>query len=362
MKIRELLPLCTLHGRTVYDEEREALFCNWSLSGLSIGVKGTYLKAKVFADCDQIPGMPGMPQPPADWPCVGCAKGDELFYRHECRENIEELVLWQGEAEEEIELRIVKVSENARGKLAILELETDGAFFKAVDRRPRMEIVGDSITCGFGNEAPDNAFEFHTGEENGWMTYGAIAARELGYDLSMVCESGIAATKPEHPLFPMHAMEDIYGKRDEMYALKYGKENVDWDFENEPNQIVVINLGTNDTTPIRFIRDFSEVDKMAEWFHARYKEFVKNVRKLNGPDTFICCTVGPMEHYLYHHIKEAVDEIKAETGDQKIVSFPYIPINVMMEGYGAAGHPSAKTHARMGRELAAYIRKYVLGE
>ena len=28
------------------------------------------------------------------------------------------------------------------------------------------------------------------------------------------------------------------------------------------------------------------------------------------------------------------------------------------EGYGAMGHPSAKTHARMGKELANYIRKF----
>ena len=63
-----------------------------------------------------------------------------------------------------------------------------------------------------------------------------------------------------------------------------------------------------------------------------------------------------------HHIRDVVEEIKAETGDQKICSFAYIPINVMMEGYGAAGHPSAKTHLRMGVELANYIRKYVLGE
>ena len=362
MLIKELMPLMKIHGRTVYDEEKQALFCNWSLSGLSIGVKGTYLKVKVLADSDQIPGMPGMPQPPADWPCLGCALEDDLFYRHECRENEKTLTVWESAEEKEVELRLVKVSENARGKLGIVALETDGEFYQAAEGKPRMEIIGDSITCGFGNEAPNNAFEFKTSEENGWMSYGALAARALGYDLSMICESGIAVTKPEHPLFPMHAMEDIYTKTDELYAVKYGKENTEWDFEKNHNDIVVINLGTNDTTPIRFYRDFKDIDPMNDWFHQRFKEFVRMVRKANGPDTFICCTMGPMEHYVYHHIKEVVEEIKAETGDQKICCFAYIPINVMTEGYGAAGHPSAKTHLRMGNELANYIRKYVLEE
>ena len=33
---------------------------------------------------------------------------------------------------------------------------------------------------------------------------------------------------------------------------------------------------------------------------------------------------------------------------------------MMVEGYGAAGHPSLKTNKRMGKELVNYIRKYVL--
>ena len=237
-------------------------------------------------------------------------------------------------------------------------VETDGTFYKVEERRPRMEVVGDSITCGFGNEAPNNSFEFKTSEENGWLAYGPLAARELGYDVSMICESGIAAVVPEHPLFPMHAMEDIYRYTDKLYDDKYHKDSGLWDFEKEHNDIVVLNLGTNDCTPIRFYRDFSEVADMERWFHVRYKEFVKQVRNLNGPDTYIMCGLGSMDYYLYHHIKEVVNEIKQETGDQNICCFEFIPINIMFEGYGAMGHPSAKTHARMGKELANYIRKF----
>ncbi len=362
MLIKEIMPLLKIHGRTVYDEEKEALYCNWSLSGFSLGVKGTYLKAHILADSDQIPGMPNMPQPPADWPCVAVAIGDELTFRHECRENEQWVTLWENEEEKCQELRVMKLSENARGKMAFVELESDGEFYAVEDKRPTMEIIGDSITCGFGNEAPNNAFEFKTSEENGWITYGALAARELGYDLSMICESGISASNPEHPMFPMHAMDQIYRYTDEMYAKKYGKELEEWDFQKHHNDIVVINLGTNDSNPIRFYRDFNEIANMEKWFHKQYKAFVKQVRELNGPDTYICCTLGSMDYYLYHHIRDVVEELKEETGDQKICCFEYIPINMMFEGYGAAGHPSAKTHARMGKELAAYIRKYALGE
>lgn len=359
MQLKEVMPLLKLHGRTIYDQEKEALFCNWSCSGFTVRLTGKYLKARITAMSDQIPGMPNMPTPPPDWPCVGVVIGDELLNRRECRAAEEWITLWESEEEQTLDLRVMKVSENARGKLGFFELETDGTFLKAESNRPVMEIIGDSITCGFGNEAPNNAFEFKTSEENGWITYGALAARELGYDFSMICESGINAIKPEHPLWPMHAMEDIYEYTDELYDSKRGHEPEKWDFRANHSDVVVINLGTNDSNPIRFYRDFNDIEGLEKWFHVRYKEFVLKIRELNGPDTFICCSLGSMDYYLYYHIKEVVDEIKAETGDQKICCFEYIPINMMFEGYGAAGHPSAKTHARMGRELANYIRKYV---
>ncbi len=360
MKIKELLPLVKVHGRTVYDKEKEALFCNWTCSGLTLRFKGKCLKTKVLALSDQIPGMPNMPTPPADWPCIGAAVENELIYRHECREAEQWLTLYESEEEKEVTLRIVKVSENARGKLGIVEVETDGEFIEYKDDRPLMEIIGDSITCGFGNEAENNGMIFRTSEENGWDAYGPRAARELGYDFNMICESGIAGIKPEHPMFPMHAIEDIYQYTDELFANKMDLEKEKWDFEKHHSDIVVVNLGTNDTTPIRFAQDFTTIEALEKWFRARYKELIRQIRTLNGPDTYICCSLGPMEHFVYHYIKDAVEELIKETGDERLCCFEYVPINVMTEGYGAMGHPSMKTHERMGRELATYIRKYVL--
>lgn len=360
MLIKDLLPLVKVHGRTIYDEERKALFCNWTCSGLTLKFKGKELKVKIQVMSDQVPGMPNMPTPPADWPCIGAVINDELIYRHECRNEEDTLTLYQNDEEKEVELRIVKISENARGKLGIVEVITDGEFLKYEDNKPLMEIIGDSITCGFGNEAENNAFEFKTSEENGWNSYAAQAARQLGYEFNMICESGIAAAKPEHPLFPMHAMEDIYKYTDELYNSKMNQEKQLWDFNKNHNDIVVVNLGTNDSNPIRFYRDFNEIEQMEKWFHVRYKEFIKQLRELNGPDTYICCTLGSMDYYLYHHIRDIVNELKEETKDDKLCCFEYIPINVMFEGYGAAGHPSMKTHNRMAKELVNYINKYIL--
>lgn len=360
MKIKELLPSLKINGRTVYDEEKEALFFNWTCSGFSFGLKGKEIKVKTLVYSNLIPAMPNMPQPPEDWPCIALAidEARDLAFRQELKES-SWITLWSSEEVEDHEFRILKPSENARGKLGITEIEIDGEVYKIENKKKKIEIIGDSITCGFGNEAKPNSFEFKTIEENGWTSYGAQAARELGYDFSMICESGINAVKPEHPLWQMHAMEDIYEYTDELYDKQFNRELTKWNFEENHNDIVVMNLGTNDSNPIKFYRDFNEIEPNEKWFRQQFKKFVTQVRKANGKDTFICVSLGSMDYYLYHFIREVVNEIKNETNDERICCFEYIPINMMFEGYGAAGHPSQKTHDRMAKELVNYIKKYV---
>lgn len=360
MKIKELLPQLKINGRTIYDDEKQALFMNWSCSGFSFGLKGKEIKIKAIAYSNLIPAMPNTPQAPEDWPCIALAIDEqrELAFRQEIREETW-LTLWKSDEVEEHEFRVLKPSENARGKLGVLELEVDGELYKIEAKPKRIEIIGDSITCGFGNEAKPGTFEFHTIEENGWTSYAAIAARELDYDFSMICESGIQAVRAEHPLWDMHSMDDIYPYTDELYDKQMNRQLQLWDFEKNHNDIVVLNLGTNDLNPIKFSGEFSEIEPKEAWFHKKYKEFVKKVRKLNGPETYILCSLGSMDYYLYHHIKESVEEIKKEMGDERIFSFEYLPLNTFFEGIGAAGHPSQKTHDRMAAELVNYIRKFI---
>ena len=55
MKIKELMPLVKLHGRTLYDEEKQALYANWTCSGFTVKLTGKQLRIKVQAASDQIP-------------------------------------------------------------------------------------------------------------------------------------------------------------------------------------------------------------------------------------------------------------------------------------------------------------------
>ena len=62
MKAKELLPLLRLHGRTVFDEDKQALFFNWTCAGFTVRFRGTALKAHLLASGDVIPPLPGFPR------------------------------------------------------------------------------------------------------------------------------------------------------------------------------------------------------------------------------------------------------------------------------------------------------------
>jgi hypothetical protein len=85
--------------------------------------------------------------------------------------------------------------------------------------------------------------------------------------------------------------------------------------------------------------------------------FLKNVRRLNGSETIICCTLGPLDYYLYDNICRAVDCYKQQTKDYRIHCFKYGGVIQWEEGFGAVGHPAAKTHLRMGKELSNKLRE-----
>ena len=130
MKITELLPMLRLHGRTITDAKKEALFLNWTCAGFSVAFNGSYLKARVLAMSDMGPSFPGFPPPDPDWPCLGAAAdgSEELCFREERREEDGWVTLFTAPEKGAHTVRVIKLSEAARGKLGIAEMETDGEF------------------------------------------------------------------------------------------------------------------------------------------------------------------------------------------------------------------------------------------
>lgn len=368
-------PYIRYFGRVLADEQGETIYMDWSLCGFEVLVSGKSLTITLSAGHGIEPssrfGRGTEPQRPL-WPMVGIIVGDHDAIDQTVMIDAQEktiCVAVNAEPGRGKRVRMVKLTENIKSHLALTGIACDGAFLALKDEPgPVMEIIGDSITCGFGNESPSPLRTFYAEEENGWMAYGAITARNMGMTPQIVASSGICLAMKEWNGRP-YAMRDLYEYTDRpredgvlsfcpdsnMALVPQGLPETraqKWDFTQHPVHTVIINLGTNDADACNYYDDAGE---KAKQFEKDYIDFIRMVRRCNGPDTKIVCALGDMRYFLWEHIRAAVETYMAETGDTNI---GLIKLNGIRPGEarGAGSHPSVATDRRMAAQLTAYLK------
>lgn len=204
----------------------------------------------------------------------------------------------------------------------------------------RLEVVGDSISVGFGVECKtiDEAFAYAT--ENNYLSYEAITARDLGAELFTMAWSGVGmwrdvggGTEVEMPEFYLRAVGNAGESR--------------WDFSGYTPGAVLVLLGTN---------DFAKGDPGAP-FVTTYQKFVTDVRG-RYPLARIYLGHSPMlsgdrgtalAGYL-----EQVKSARAAAGDDNLGIVAFKP--PAANGWGC-GHPNAATHAVMAELLKQTLKQ-----
>ncbi|SDZ75909.1 Lysophospholipase L1 [Lachnospiraceae bacterium NK3A20] len=349
------------HGRTWTDSVSGQYRFNWSASGVEFTFTGTFLSALFCADNgNELEGPPPYDEKTpkrATWPIIGVFLDDmpQPIRTFQVSGPHESWLLYRSDDVQAHRFRLIKITENTKSFLGIQEFHAEGKFEQAqVPKKKRLEVVGDSITCGYGNESLDPARGFYSDEENSWMAYSMRTGAALDMETSLISVSGITAV--HHDGWPAeYVMEDIYAYTDMPGQVKsghYTRETCElWDFKAHHNDFVVINLGTNDA----FATLFSPDTKDEENFAGKYLSFLKKVRGCNGPDTIIVCALGSMNYYLYDRILEAVAQYRKETEDSKVYTFKFRPMHPM-DGIGASGHPSMSTHQKMAAELTDFLK------
>ncbi|CAN5193200.1 SGNH/GDSL hydrolase family protein [soil metagenome] len=148
---------------------------------------------------------------------------------------------------------------------------------KLVSLKPKekiIEFIGDSYTCGYGDEGKSREEHFAYETENIYATYGAITARAFNAGYVTVCRSGIGM------------YQSYGGGKTFTQPLLYDEVVVNgkskWDYTKHQPQVVVIALGSNDLS----------VDLDSMQFVNTYIKFVQKIR-LQYPTAKIICAAGP---------------------------------------------------------------------
>jgi lysophospholipase L1-like esterase len=261
-------------------------------------------------------------------------------------------------------VEIVKRTEPYAGRIQFLGLSVQGLLLAPPDPpEKKMEVIGDSITCGYGNEvriyAPNNSEPntgYHTKNENISKAYGSLLARRFNAQLVTTCISGTGVYRNLNGTTdPTKTFPGLYG------LIFPDDEKSKWDTSRYVPDLIVINLGNNDFNVIPEGETLPTAPD-ENGFKSAYKAFVRQLR-VYYPHAKIVCSVGPMmndnyppgrKHWTKMHTwaEAMVTELQAD-GVPDVYYFQYEPI--IGDPYGEDWHPTAESHQKMADEIAPFL-------
>lgn len=245
---------------------------------------------------------------------------------------------------------IVKRTEPSVGTATLhgFELDANQGLAPHAQRQTRhIEVIGDSISAGYGNLGQSASCNWSAQTEDVEQTYGAFAARELGASYTVIAWSGKGVLRNS--------------RSDDRETIPFLYERVIPTDPASPRapakpvaDVVVVNLGTND-----FFPGVPERER----FVAAFRDLVTRLRA-RYPKALIVLVIGPMLADDFPHPDSrklardwvtSVRDAQHAAGDDNVDTLElwFDPA----EGLGCNFHPNVKSHARFGRELAQRIRE-----
>lgn len=217
---------------------------------------------------------------------------------------------------------------------------SDATFLSATRRDRVIEIVGDSITCGYGVLGESATCRFSPDTEAETHAWGALAGAELGADVVAIAQSGKGLLRNR----PGDSSDTMSNRFERIFP---DDETSQWTFAYVPD-VVVIALGTND-----FVAGDPEPD-----FVTALAGFVAQVRG-HYPQAWILLAQSPMlvgdAHARHAAYLEQAAAAAASQGDER-VAILQLAEQSSEDGYGCDAHPSRATQRKMARVLVDSIR------
>jgi lysophospholipase L1-like esterase len=263
--------------------------------------------------------------------------------------------LGDGEHTAEIVKRVESNGNSGKGQVLGFRV-SEGAMLLPVAQKPlRVEFVGDSITCGYGDEIsttmPD-MFHYTTLNSNANAAYGALVARELDAEYVAVAISGRGVYRN---------YSDGAG---ELAPVFYNDTLPDdaaapaWDFTRYVPDAVVVNLGTNDFSP-------PGPDHAA--YNAAYSAFLKQIRG-HYPDALLLAVVGtmlsdgfPTGVMAWTTNQSDVSGVVSELAAQGDTNVHYLALTPQSAPFGEDYHPTLATHQQMAQAVATELERLLQG-
>lgn len=203
----------------------------------------------------------------------------------------------------------------------------------------KIEFIGDSITCGYGILGNDQYCSFSGETESAYMTYAAVAARDLEAEAHLIAYTGKGVFQ-NFDGSTVNTMVDLYKR------TSVNDTTDTWDFSRWIPDVVVVFLGSSDfATSILY-----------DQFVPAYSALLGDIR-FNYPNAKIVCITSKnmtSGNDTYHNwVIDAVNQ----SGDANtfVMNYDSDP----SDGFGCDWHPSITTHQEIGYQLSNFIKGLV---
>jgi hypothetical protein len=302
----------------------------WSATGLVATVSGTKISVRLQSE-----GSASFYQPVID-----ATPGKRFQVASGATQTV---VLADSLAAGDHTVELYRESEGMYGDTVFLGF-ADGTVKGAPPASGRLiEVVGDSISAGYGNlgnevHPPwDNTCSFSLDTQSAYMAYGAIAARALNAEVSIIAVSGQGMYRSLGGDPGPGTLPTVYD-----HTLGTGSGPT-WSFERKASA-VVINLGTN---------DWGKGDPGTP-FEDTYVQFIHTLRG-HYPDAWIFLTIGTMTADPgFTQAKTRLANVVGKAGDAKVSTFDLGVQNATSTGCDY--HPNVAEDQRMANIVVAALK------
>jgi lysophospholipase L1-like esterase len=249
-------------------------------------------------------------------------------------------------------LSIYKATEAANGGVLFAGTTAKLIASSAPQKKKKIELIGDSITCGFGNDA--SSIPCGTGDwfdqHNAYYAYGPVLARALDADFVLSSVSGYGMYRnwnDEH--LDEAIIPDVY---ENLYLNKDSSKPYNFAFQPD---LVSICLGTNDLSDgdgKKARLPFNE-----EKYVSNYIDFIKTVYK-HAPNTRIVLLNSPMVSgerniTFVKCLKKVIQAFESDKTHKPIALFEFQPMSPKGCGY----HPDIADDKVMADQLIPFFKK-----
>ena len=254
--------------------------------------------------------------------------------------------LVQSPTKELHEIELVRITEEGFGKTSFagFELSDDGEIVPIAHQRKHViEFIGNSITCGYGNEGRIGE-RFGAETENHYMTYAAIAARSFDAATIVASKSGIGIYR--NYAGPSTGNDDCMTNRYDRIHLNDSLPK--YSFRIQPD-LVCINLGTN---------DFSTPGFKTDLFISNYLRLIAQVQSHYKNSDIVCLLGTMLTDAALDTARQCISEVVRITNSWnkgRVSFFEMTPQNIPVNGLGIDWHPTVKQHIASSRELIGFI-------